>query len=87
VVGKQLLGCGIDGLSWHRRQLLLPPPGPPASARLPPCLPCLPGPFSADLGHRMLNNPVIWIGMEREWEIGTQVHVCGGVCACACGCG
>ncbi|KAL4448591.1 hypothetical protein ABPG75_005810 [Micractinium tetrahymenae] len=27
-----------------------------------------------DLGHRMLNNPVIWIGMEREWEIGTQLR-------------
>ncbi|KAL4423056.1 hypothetical protein ABPG77_005861 [Micractinium sp. CCAP 211/92] len=27
-----------------------------------------------DLGHRMLNNPVVWIGMEREWEIGTQLR-------------
>jgi hypothetical protein len=29
---------------------------------------------AADLGHKLLNNPVIWIGMEREWEIGTQVR-------------
>ncbi|KAL4857795.1 NEDD8-activating enzyme E1 catalytic subunit [Chlorella vulgaris] len=27
-----------------------------------------------DLGHKLLNNPVIWIGMEREWEIGTQLR-------------
>lgn len=27
-----------------------------------------------DFGHRLLNNPVIWIGMEREWEIGTQLR-------------
>lgn len=26
----------------------------------------------------MLNNPVIWIGMEREWEIGTQARGCAG---------
>lgn len=27
----------------------------------------------ADLGHKILNSPVVWIGGEREWEIGIQV--------------
>ncbi|PRW44896.1 kinase-like superfamily [Chlorella sorokiniana] len=27
-----------------------------------------------DLGHKLLNNPIMWIGMEREWEIGTQLR-------------
>lgn len=26
-----------------------------------------------DLGHKLLNNSVVWIGGEREWEIGIQV--------------
>lgn len=29
----------------------------------------------ADLGHRFLNSPVIWIGGEREWEIGVQMRI------------
>ena len=50
---------------------------PPPLLLLPPLLLamcgaslCLPGP--ADLGHRMLNNPLVWIAMEREWEIGAH---------------
>ncbi|EFN56120.1 expressed protein [Chlorella variabilis] len=27
-----------------------------------------------DLGHKILNSDLIWIGMEREWEIGTQLR-------------
>jgi hypothetical protein len=26
-----------------------------------------------DLGSKMLNNDVVWIGMHREWRTGTQV--------------
>ncbi|KAL6777875.1 hypothetical protein ACKKBG_A16025 [Auxenochlorella protothecoides x Auxenochlorella symbiontica] len=29
----------------------------------------------ADLGHKILNSPVVWIGGEREWEIGIQMRV------------
>ncbi|KDD73951.1 hypothetical protein H632_c1704p1, partial [Helicosporidium sp. ATCC 50920] len=28
----------------------------------------------ADLAHKIINNPVIWISMEREWEMGTQLR-------------
>lgn len=28
----------------------------------------------ADIGSKILNNNVLWIGMDREWEIGTQVR-------------
>ncbi len=34
----------------------------------------------ADLGHKILNSPVVWIGGEREWEIGIQV--CRGLDCC-----
>ena len=27
-----------------------------------------------DLGSKMLNNNVLWVGMDREWEVGTQVR-------------
>ena len=30
-----------------------------------------------DLGSKMLNNNVLWVGMDREWEVGTQVCVGG----------
>ena len=43
-------------------------------------LPALPPPRAhTDLGHKLINNPVIWIGMEREWEIGTQARPASGV--------
>lgn len=28
----------------------------------------------ADIGSKILNNNVLWIGMDREWEIGTQLR-------------
>lgn len=71
------LGAGLTGLTRRVVGGPRPPLDPHAPPRLPPLPACLPGPCCADLGHRMLNNPVIWIGMEREWEIGTQVCVCG----------
>ncbi|EFN56123.1 expressed protein [Chlorella variabilis] len=27
-----------------------------------------------DLGSKMLNNNVLWVGMDREWEVGTQLR-------------
>jgi hypothetical protein len=48
--------------SWSSRTSHPPTPIHPAPLHSRP----------EDLGHKLLNNPVIWIGMEREWEIGTQ---------------
>lgn len=51
-------------------------PPPLAASTLRPLPPTPPAP-PTDLGHKLLNNPVIWIGMEREWEIGTQASRAG----------